>query len=97
MHKGVRRHNFFAVFLFVQLKKLRFSRYGQSLVAAVTDQLGGTSTTRLRANDVYTEFALRIAGFDDCSSDNAEMLMSHCAILTLLRTSYDRFNSSWKH
>ena len=88
MHKGARRHNFFAVFLFVQLKKLRFSRYDQSLVAA---------TTRLRANDVYTEFALRIAGFDDCNSGNAEMLMSHCAILTLLRTSYDRFNSSWKH
>ena len=66
-------------------------------MAAVTDELGGASTTRLHANDVYTEFALRIARFDDCISGGAEMLMLHYAILTLLRVPHDRFKSSWKH
>ena len=43
-----------------------------NLVAAVTDELGGTLTTRLPANVVYTESALRTAGLHDCISGNTE-------------------------
>lgn len=67
------------------------------LVAAVTDELEGALTTRLRANVVYIESALRTAGLDDCISGNTEVLMSHFAILALLRISHDYFESSWKH
>lgn len=83
-----------AVFIFVQLYKSRFGRYDYFLLATVTDGLGGTSTARLRADDVYTEFALRNAAFDDRNSGNAEMLMSHCANLTLSRISQDLSESS---
>ena len=98
IHTGAWRYSFFAVFLSVfSCKNEDLAGMINPLRRLVTDEPGDASATRLRANVICTENALRIAGFDDCISGNAEVLMSQYAILALLRLSHDHFESSSKH